>query len=260
MLMIGVGRRSYALPFEHVRHIVSLRPEFCCFGDGVESYLAFEGAPIPFVSTWDALGEKTAYQEYAELHAMLPQRKQDHLDWMAALEGSLRQGHSFAKARSPYECAFGKWYYGFRAHNSQLGLLLKRFEQPHARIHALADQLLQLVEEGHQDEALARFQRARETTLQELVNLFAEADRLVLSLQRRVAILVHHGGLACALGADEVKAIASIPPERIAISAGMRISQRAGSKLVILDDGTVVPVMDWQRWLGCGAGLPAEAA
>lgn len=249
MLMIGVGRHSYALPLQDVRHIIALQPDFCFAGEGAERYLAYQGAPLPFVSSWDQTGDRSAYQDYAELNAMLPQRRQDHIDWMASLESAIRQGHAFSKARSPFECAFGKWYYSYRPSNRQLSLLLKSFDQPHARIHALADQLLGLVETGRQQEALARFQQASDTVLKELLNLFNEAENLTVSLQRRVAILLHHGETLCALGADEVRDITTVPAERVTTSSMMHATDEVAPTLVILDDGLVVPVMDWKRWV-----------
>lgn len=249
MLMIVVGRRTFGLPLAEVRHIVQLRPEFRCAGEGAEAYLAFEGEPLPFVSSWDHTGETTVYQEYAELNAMLPQRRQDHLDWMAALEISIRNGHPFAKARSPFDCAFGKWYYSYRPSNRQLSLLLKSFDQPHARIHALADQLLRLVEAGRQEEALERFQQARDTVLKELLNLFEEATRLTVSLQRRVAILLRDGEVYCALGADAVNDIAALTPERLTRPRTQGLRDDSAPTLAILDDESVVPLMDWKRLL-----------
>lgn len=257
-LMVRVGQRDFALPLEDVDYIVPLPPEFAHSGERAERFLAFQGAPLDFVSSWDLSGEVTCYSEFAELATMLPQRRQDHIDWMSALEDSLRNGYAFAKARNPHECAFGKWYYSYRPTDRQLALLLRNFEQPHAFIHGLADRLLKLSEAGKRDEALARFQAATETTLRDLLRLFDRTSTVLQSLQRRIAIILHRGDLRCALGADRATDIVSVPAERVSHRSdpGQRHSQR--TRLLILENGSISPVMDWPQALE-PAAVPCPA-
>lgn len=248
-LMVRVGQRDFALPLEDVDYIVPLPPEFAHSGERVEKFLAFQGAPLDFVSTWDLSGEITCYSEFAELATMLPQRRQDHIDWMSALEDSLRNGYAFAKARNPHECAFGKWYYSYRPADRQLALLLRNFEQPHAFIHGLADRLLKLSEAGKRDEALARFQVASETTLQDLLRLFDRTSTVLQSLQRRIAIILHRGEVRCALGADRVTDIVTVPAERVSRHCDPAQRHNQSSRLLILENGSISPVMDWLQAL-----------
>lgn len=248
-LMVRVGQRDFALPLEDVDYIVPLPPEFTHSGERAEKFLAFQGMPLSFVSSWDLSGEETCYSEFAQLAAMLPQRRQDHVDWMSALEDSLRNGYTFSKARNPHDCAFGKWYYGYRPANRQLALLLRNFEQPHAYIHGLADRLLKLSEAGKKDEALAKFQVATDTTLKDLLRLFDRTNSVLTSLQRRVAIILRRGEARCALGADRVTDIVSIPAERVSRHAHAAEGDNQGSRLLILENGSISPVMEWQQAL-----------
>lgn len=190
---------------------------------------------------------------------MLPQRRQDHLDWMAALEDSIRSGGAFAKARNPHECAFGKWFYGYRAKDRRLALLLGQFEQPHAVIHALADKLLGQAEGGQRGEALRAFEEARQGTLATLMRLFDSAQGLVVELQRRIAVIVADEELTCALGADGVRDIVSVPADQVRHNAGKvaGAASRASSALIILDDRNVVPLLNWRAFCGEGVSAPA---
>lgn len=243
ILLLGLGNKLYGVPLKNVRYVARVDPSFAASGAGVADYFVFEGEPLTYVSLWDALGAESAYTEYHELQSMLPQRKQDHLDWMAALEQSLRQGVPFTKARSPRECAFGKWYYAHNTDDLRLETILRQFDQPHARIHGLADQLLGLADAGQRDEALRLFERAKQTTLSELLKLFESACQLVVELQRRVAIVVAEGDASCALGADMIRNIVTVPVERIKRNAS---HSAAVSVLAILDDQSVVPVLNWE--------------
>lgn len=248
VLLIRLGSRIFGIPLAHVRYVAPMSADFAAFGNDVAEHFVFEGEPLGYVSLWDVLSLPSLYAEYGEMQAMLPQRRQDHLDWMAALESSIRTGVSFAKARNPHECAFGKWFYGYQAQDRRLGLLLGQFEQPHAAIHALADRLLGMAEAGQGGEAMKAFEQARDTTLATLMKLFESAQQLVEELQRRVAVIVADGESTGAFGADGVRDIVTVPAERIKHNAGKGGSgaSRATSALVLLEDGSVVPLLNWQ--------------
>ena len=255
VLLIRLGTRTFGVPLDHVRYVATLPADFVCYGEATEAHFVFEGSPLAFVSLWNLLGQKSEYAEYEEMLAMLPQRRQDHLDWMNALDESIRSGASFAKARNPRECAFGKWYYGQHSKDRRLSLLLGQFEIPHATIHGLADRLLALSESGQRAAALQAFEEARDTTLAKLMKLFDSAQALVVELQRRIAVIVADGDDICALGADGVRDIVDIPAERIKPNTGNGIG--AGSKataaLIILDDRNVVPLLNWRNFCAAEA-------
>ncbi|MCK6412278.1 MAG: CZB domain-containing protein [Azonexus sp.] len=243
VLLIQVGSKTFALPLAAVRYIDRMPPEFCSSGAGVEDYFVFEEEALSFISLWDRLGQDSAYAEYDAMQQMLPQRRQDHLDWMSALEHSLRSGAPFSKARNPHDCAFGQWFYAYRPSDRRLSLLLSQFEQPHAIIHGLADRLLAMVDHGQQAAALAEFETARDTTLATLMQLFDSASQLIVELQRRIAVILGSGEQARALGADAVRDIVLVPPERCKSPHGS--GPVAG--LILLDDGHLVPLIDWKR-------------
>ncbi|MDK9723966.1 MAG: CZB domain-containing protein [Sterolibacteriaceae bacterium MAG5] len=247
VLLVRLGPRVFGVPLSHVRYVAPMPADFASAGADAAEHFVFEGEPLGYISLWDTLGQPSLYAEYGEMQAMLPQRRQDHLDWMAALENSIRTGVPFAKARSPRECAFGKWFYAYQSHDRRLGLLLSQFEQPHAAIHALADRLLGMKEAGQGSEALTAFEQARDTTLATLMKLFDSAGQLVVDLQRRVAIIVAEGDATCALGTDGVVDIVVVPPERAKHGSG-KATSRATSGLVLLEDQSVVPLLDWRAF------------
>ena len=246
VLLIRVGARSFGVPLGEVRYVAPMPSDFASCGSDAEDHFVFEGSPLPYVSLWDLLGLKSEYAEYEEMQTMLPQRRQDHLDWMSALEDSIRTGTSFAKARNPHECAFGKWFYGYHAKDRRLALLLGQFENPHATIHTLADRLLGL----DSGEALRAFDEAKHTTLATLMRLFDSAQSLVVELQRHVAVIITDGEHTCALGADGVRDIVTVPAERVKQNAAKATGavSRATSALIILDDRNVVPMINWRAF------------
>jgi len=256
LLLVRIGRRRVALDMSEVKHIVPLPYDFGYGGGNVEDYYAFEGVPLRFISGWDATGEKTIYEEYEALQPMLPQRRQDHLDWIASLDHSIRTGAEFTKARNPHECAFGQWFYGYRARDRRLSVLLACFEQPHAHVHSLADTLLAMAASGRREEALQKLEEARTLTLTGLLDLFDSAEALMGTLQRRIAIILEKDGTSCALGADMVLDIVRVPDARITYE-GEGDARRA--KLFMLDDDKIVPLFRWDRVLESAPPMDADA-
>lgn len=246
VLLIRLGDRSFGVPLAHVRYVAPMPADFVSRGAKAADHFVFEGSPLSYVPLWDRLGQDSCYAEYEEMLAMLPQRRQDHLDWMSALEDSIRSGAEFAKARNPRECAFGKWFYAYKSKDRRLALLLGQFEHPHAIIHGLADKLLSLVEKGQSAEAMRVFEEARNTTLAKLMQLFDAAQRLVVELQRRIAIIVADGDDMCALGADGIRDIASVPAEHVKSGKAGGIAAKSTSALIMLDDRNVVPLLNWR--------------
>lgn len=244
VLLIRVGSRTAALPLAQVSSIVAMPQSFNPFGTTTDLYV-IAGDPLPYISLWDLFGEKSCYTEYQELQAMLPQRRQDHIDWMAALVDAVRSGRPFTKARDPRECAFGKWFYGYRCRDRRLGLILQQFEQPHAAIHALADRLVRLSENGQEALALNEYERVQQTTLAALLQLFDNAMELIVVLQRRVAIVIGAGSTALALGADSANDIVTVTADRVLASPTARMSAKTPLQLVLLDDSTAVPLIDF---------------
>lgn len=250
VLLIRLGTRIFGLPLGDVRYVAAMPPDFASSGADAADHFVFEGNPLSYVSLWDRLGQKSEYAEYEEMQTMLPQRRQDHLDWMAALEESIRTGSAFAKARNSHDCAFGKWFYGYHARDRRLALLLGQFESPHALIHGLADRLLGLAESGQGGAALAAFDEAKSSTLATLMRLFDSAQKLVVELQRHVAVIVAAGADTCALGADGVRDIVTVPAERVKHNTTKAAGAvaRVTSALIILDDRNVVPLVDWHAF------------
>lgn len=246
VLLIKLGGRCFGLPLSEVRHICGISPNFASYGVKVEDHFVFQDKPLPYISLWNVMGLTSEYAEYEETQAMLVQRRQDHIDWIHALEDAIRNNTTFSKARNPRECAFGKWYYSYSTRNQRLLSVMRYFERPHTEIHQLADRLLGLVEAGQHSDALHTILESKNTTLSELLRLFDSTQELLTDLQRRIVVIAVDGDDACALGADGVRGIVAVPIERIKQGQGAGV--QVMSALIILDDQTIVPLINWRTF------------
>ncbi len=137
---------------------------------------------------------------------LLNAREQEHVDWVDALERSLKENAPFDKARDPHLCAFGLWYDKFKTRDEALMDIMKHFDKPHKAIHALADELLDLRDNGRLDDALEKLRIARLTNLNYLIKYFSHARSQIEESLHTVVINITNDGVKplVALKIDEI--------------------------------------------------------
>ncbi|NOU51094.1 chemotaxis protein [Pseudoalteromonas sp. JBTF-M23] len=152
---------------------------------GVKDYM---GTPTPIFDLGIILNNQSSHEINSALVELLRSKEEEHRDWLHALERSVMKGHDFDKARDPKQCAFGQWLYSFKTENEDLKAILHRFEEPHNRLHSLADKLLTLCEQDKQQEAIMMLEKERSTTYVKLMRLF-ESAREQISLDHKPIIV-----------------------------------------------------------------------
>lgn len=161
------------------------------------------------VSVYDyasLIGVKSGQKVMKSLIEHLEAREVDHINWLDDLEKSIVEGVPFTKALDPHQCAFGKWYDNFETRDENLREILAQFEEPHKRIHSLAEKLLKERDAGKKDKALDQLRVERHTTLRRLRSLFSRARDQVQGAMRPVILFVTEDGTAPAFGivVDEI--------------------------------------------------------
>ena len=193
-LSFAHGRHHYAVSLEYVRYIAadkSLKVTQVAHGDGPpRNTVNFEQQSCILMTMGDLLGETSEQERIDDLLKLLKQREQDHLQWVNTLEQSLTSNSDFTLTRDPTACAFGRWYATFKPETEELAELMKKFDQPHRRIHALADELLKLQKNGNKAAALAELQQHRATTLKRLCDLFSDARNLIKGEMRPTVVML----------------------------------------------------------------------
>lgn len=243
VLLARVGRKLFALPLGTIEHILPVDGNESARAD-LSGVLSFQGEPVAWHPLWPLLEETSCFATLDEIGTLLPQRRQDHIDWVGALEQSLNTGAPFTKARTHRDCAFGQWYYAYHTDDRQLCLTLEQFEAPHARIHALADKLLGLAEAGQRVEALAQLAAERETTLARLLQLFDRLVALLPTLKRQQAIIVTDQECRHALGIDGVVDIHAVSPDQFRPTMGEFGGLHPAGFVLGIDNGQPVPLLD----------------
>ena len=260
-VVIRVDNRQVAIPAEHVREMVSM-PRCTTLPNApkhIRGVVNLRGRVLPAVDTRMLLGMVSARAEAEQLVNMLKQREEEHRRWIAELEASIRECREFRLATDPTKCAFGKWYYSFKAENSETRMLLAKFEDPHREIHRLGVDTRALYDKGQGEEAIRQINSSRHT-LQLLLDLFASLYKALLDGSREIGMILDDGSRAGIFAVDSVLAVEPVldssgesnhgimswvQTKRFMRGVGIR---RADKSLVLLADSN--------RFLEC-TGIPA---
>lgn len=194
-LTFQLSGTHYAVPISQVRYIEQITKDTrrVDTDQGPYEVTDYQGKAVRVVDFAQLTHGHSTHKENAELVQTLEQREQDHIDWLDALEDSIRNGSPFNKATDPHLCAFGKWYDQFNPEDELLQDIMKDFDEPHKRIHSLAEKLLGLVEEDQKAKALNILDKERNTTLNKLRNLFDIARDRISTMTRPVFVFVRSG-------------------------------------------------------------------
>lgn len=184
--------KTFGIPVEAVEEILPLRAvsEIPSQNPYQRGGITVRGSILPLFDFRALVGDPRLLADREELVAILDQREQEHVEWLEALEASVRNSTSFGRAIDPAQCVFGKWYASYQAPDTSIQRVLKKFEAPHTEIHGLAVTALQLVQEGKKDVALAQIDLARTSVLASLLGLFSELKSTLIADQRELALVL----------------------------------------------------------------------
>lgn len=224
-----VGDSLFAI---NLSNVLSVEQDNCAVqpdpfqGRGSLGIIKHHGVPVRVFDFAEFLGISSCGQQKEALIDTLTEREQDHVDWLNDLERSIKTGEPFTKARNPSQCAFGKWYDNFDARDEELMEIMRHFDAPHKRIHALADRLLGLKDKGNAEQALKELGVERATTLFELQRLFGRAREQIHDSIRSVVLFVTVDGKSprVALRLNEISDMVSFTPDQITDTASLGVT------------------------------------
>lgn len=159
------------------------------------------------------LGMHSKLKEREDLVEMLNAREQDHINWVAELEASVREERDFTLQLDPRLCAFGKWYYSYKPTDAMVAAVLRKFEKPHNAIHALAGEVRRLQEQGDTEAALARIEETRERELAAMLHLFEALRQQIRESMTDISVVVESETSVAAFAVDAVESVEYLDPE-----------------------------------------------
>jgi len=171
-LTFSIGDRHFGID---VKNILAFTDSFADIKSashdepGFIGYLDYRETLVQVYECATALRQPRERDRQESLIEELGVYQQAHIDWVDALTHSILEGKPFSKARDPHLCDFGKWYYNFTTDDDGLKGMLKKLENPHSQIHALADRIIAMRDAGQQEQAVRVLEIERDTTLKNLL-------------------------------------------------------------------------------------------
>ena len=191
----------------------------------VKGVINHRGTIIPAIDTRLLLSFRSHEEEIDELEQMLADREKDHVEWLRELKACAETGDPFTKATDPTKCAFGKWYDNLRANTALLEAITKgdvalkaiidQFNDPHKRIHGIAERVLELASKGQGKIAKQIIDDAWNNELAHMRKLFKNLIDSVRAAHTSMMIISEHEGKKIGLIVDEVHSVFDCPNDGI---------------------------------------------
>jgi len=163
-----------------------------------------------------ALGMESLLDELANFSSMIDDRKKDHVNWVEALERTVKEDEPFTLATDHHKCALGRWRDQYQSEIGEVNFLLKKLDEPHIRLHQCAREILS-IERGKDDEGrqghqkiLSVYQKARDNYMPAVLSLLEETKEVFRTSVFRENILVLNGRSKVGLIVDKVLAVETL--------------------------------------------------
>lgn len=220
---------------------------------------------IPVIDGREMLGLTSFKAKLDEFAELLHQREQDHIEWLKELRSSCHTGREFTKATDPHNCAFGRWYdslfedptklYAYTSGDLTLDYLIGALDEPHRKIHGIAEHALGSARAGALADAEAIINGAWNEDLANLRQLFDQILREIRIRNRPVAVVTRLEAMTAAILVEAVDSILTVPDDRF---QSVPFAHESGRKICGVSpdiNGKTVMLFDLDQIQGSQANL-----
>lgn len=181
----------------------------------IRGVMNLRGRVMPLVDLRLRLSMESSATESKRLVEMMHAREEDHRKWVAELEAAVVERREFTLTTDPHKCEFGRWYDTYHTSHIALAAVLKKFDTPHRRIHAVGGEVGHLAAKLHWDEAMQQVERVRDVDLPYMMKLFGDLRTAIHESHRETAVVLEGGGTIYAVSVDAVESVEQLKPGTI---------------------------------------------
>lgn len=225
--------------------------------DYISGVINHRGTIIPVIDTRSLLGFEPRSEEATKLSKMFHELRDDHVNWLSALQDAVYQNTEFRKEIDPTRCNFGKWYQTVLDGSSSMSemanddpilkSLIDRLDAPHRHIHGLAETVLKLRDQGKVEDAIAHLNSAREKSFSEMCVLFDQILETISSKLDSMLVITEVGSRKAAIAVDAVSFVADCNDEQVEPLPDTADNTEFLSGLVHQPDGKYILIADLEH-------------
>lgn len=191
-VIFSLNNQKFAFSVGEVREMVAMQmivsvPDNPPYFRGVTN---LRGTVLPVVDLRKKMGMPGLAEEVQAMIEMLEHREDDHRKWIGELESSVREKRPFSLTTDPHKCAFGKWYDSFRTENLILAFCLKKFDEPHKKVHEAGNIVADYLRSGDFDSALETVIKTKNQSFSTMVGLFRETRNILKETNREILMVL----------------------------------------------------------------------
>ncbi|HEY3296571.1 MAG TPA: chemotaxis protein CheW [bacterium] len=212
-----VARETFAFAVQHVKEMLRL-PEVHAVPQASPDNLGvilLRSEVIPVFDLRRKFGLQSLTDTADELVTLLRARLQDHENWLAELRRSIAEQREFSLTTDPHKCKFGMWYDTFETDDPWLARLLRRFDEPHRRIHQVGEAVLAFQHAQQYDKAHEAARSTAGLFLADLKRLFGETINHITEQSRPSLMVVATSSATLGVAVDEIQAVVRCHAEEI---------------------------------------------
>ena len=220
----------------------------------ISGVINHRGTIIPVIDARALLGFQLRGKEAEALKALFRQLEADHVNWLKALEDAVVDGTTFEKATDPNRCNFGRWFNSVMDGTVEqcredlleatMNAIVKQFDIPHRRIHAIAETVLKHRDEGNKPRAIEIINASREKDLAAMCDLFAKATEGIDRIYESMLVITEHQDRKAAIMVDGVSFVVDCNDNEIEPLPDTADNTEYLSGLVHRPDGTYILITD----------------
>lgn len=208
-VLFRIENKIYSLPATHIQTIVQM-PSITAIPNSpnsVRGMIQYRNSIYKLIDLRKLLGLATVQETIDDFNNLMDARLEDHQNWLNELELSVKENRKFKLTTDPHKCKFGIWYDNYKTDNYLLGEILAKFDEPHKRIHQIAEKVEKYKESGDFDSAKNLIESTRSGDLSTMVSLFANIKIIYENSLKELSIIIEDGSTKCAIAVDSVVSV-----------------------------------------------------
>jgi len=217
-IVFEVGNGLFSVDSRYIETIMQLppcervpdaRPE-------IKGIFHYRGKTITMFDLRLVMKMNSREKDFSDFCKMIDARKQDHINWVEALDETAATDAPFRLATDYHKCALGRWCDSFQCDVAEVNYQINRISEPHRLLHETAGKVHDILSDkndaNRHETAKAVVNQLRKTYMSKVLDLLEDTKNVFRDSYFREMALVLSGDRNLGLVADNILAVEELTP------------------------------------------------